>query len=168
MNVAIITVSTRAAAGIYADRSGDQLLALATASGHAVTRREVVPDGEARLAELLRALCADPGVDMVITTGGTGLTPMDCTPEATAAVCERTVPGIAEAIRAASLESVPYAMLSRGIAGVRDGTLIVNLPGSPGGAADGWAVLATVADHAVAQIRGGDHPRPQASSPTGF
>ena len=125
-------------------------------------------DGETRLAELLRALCTDPAVDMVITTGGTGLTPMDCTPEATAAVCERIVPGIGEAIRAASLAAVPHAMLSRGIAGVLDGTLIVNLPGSPGGAADGWAVLATVADHAVAQIRGGDHPRPEPSSPAGF
>jgi molybdopterin adenylyltransferase len=161
MNVAIVTVSTRAAAGVYEDRSGDRLVALAVDAGHTVVRREVVPDGEAQLTELLRALCADPGIELVITTGGTGLTPTDRTPEATAAVCERLVPGIGEAIRNASVPAVPHAMLSRGIAGVLSETLIVNLPGSPGGAADGWAVLAAVAEHAISQIRGGDHPAPQ-------
>ncbi len=167
MNLAIVTVSTRAAAGIYDDRSGELLVALATGAGHAVVRREVVPDGEAQLAELVRTLCADPAVDMVVTTGGTGLTPMDRTPEATAAICDRIVPGIGEAIRNASVATVPHAMLSRGIAGICDDTLIVNLPGSPGGAADGWAVVAAVAEHAVSQIRGGDHPRPGLSSPDG-
>ncbi len=164
MNLAVVTVSTRAAAGVYEDRSGDLLVAFATGAGYTVARREVVPDGEAELAELLRAVCGDPGIDVVITTGGTGLTPTDRTPEATAAVCERIVPGIGEAIRNASIGTVPHAMLSRGIAGICNGTLIVNLPGSPGGAADGWAVVATVAEHAIAQIRGGDHPRPGPSS----
>jgi molybdenum cofactor synthesis domain-containing protein len=161
MNVAIVTVSTRAAAGVYEDRSGDRLVALAVDAGHTVVRREVVPDGEAQLTELLQALCADPGIALVVTTGGTGLTPTDRTPEATEAVCERLVPGIGEAIRSASLPTVPHAMLSRGIAGVLHHTLIVNLPGSPGGATDGWAVIATVAEHAISQIRGGDHPAPQ-------
>jgi molybdopterin adenylyltransferase len=163
VNLAIVTVSTRAAAGVYEDRSGDGLVALAVDAGHTVVRREVVPDGEARLAELLVTLCHDPGIELVVTTGGTGLTPTDRTPEATATVCERLVPGIGEAIRNASVATVAHAMLSRGIAGVLNGTLIVNLPGSPGGAADGWAVVSRVAEHAVAQIRGGDHPRPEPS-----
>ena len=162
MNLAIVTVSTRGAAGIYEDRSGDRLVALATEAGHTVSRRELVPDGEAALSALLGALCDDPGIDVVITTGGTGLTPGDRTPEATTAVCEYLVPGIGEAIRAASLPTVAHAMLSRGVAGVRAGTLLVNLPGSPGGATDGWNVIAPVIGHAVSQVRGGDHPRPTA------
>jgi molybdopterin adenylyltransferase len=163
VNLAIVTVSTRGAAGIYEDRSGDRLGELVADAGHAVARRELIPDGQEGLAELLRTLCDDPRIDAIITTGGTGLTPGDRTPEATVAVCEHLVPGVAEAIRAASLPSVPHAMLSRGVAGVRGGTLIVNLPGSPGGAADGWAVIAPIIDHAVSQLRGGDHPRPPAS-----
>lgn len=160
MNLAIVTVSTRAAAGVYEDRSGDRLVALAAEAGHTVTRREVVPDGIDGLTALLRTLAADPSVDVVLTTGGTGLTPSDGTPEATANVCDRIVPGIGDAIRAASLPTVPAAALSRGTAGVCGDTLIVNLPGSPGGAGDGWAVVAPLVEHAVAQIRGGDHPRP--------
>lgn len=160
MNVAIVTVSTRAAAGVYPDRSGDRLVELATAHGAAVTRREVIPDGEEQLAELLRGLCADPAVDLVVTTGGTGLTPTDRTPEATLRVCDRLIPGIGEAIRNASVERLPHAMLSRGVAGVCNDRLVVNLPGSPGGAADGWAVVASIAEHAISQIRGGDHPPP--------
>lgn len=160
MNVAIVTVSTRAAAGVYPDGSGDRLVELATAHGAAVTRREVIPDGEEQLAELLRGLCADPAVDLVVTTGGTGLTPTDRTPEATLRVCDRLIPGIGEAIRNASVERLPHAMLSRGVAGVCNHRLIVNLPGSPGGAADGWAVVASIAEHAISQIRGGDHPPP--------
>lgn len=160
MNVAIVTVSTRAAAGVYPDRSGDRLVELARASGATVTRREAVPDGEDALASLLRALCADPAVDLVVTTGGTGLTPTDRTPEATTRVCERLIPGIGEAIRNASVAGMPHAMLSRGVAGVCNDRLVVNLPGSPGGAADGWSVVASIAEHAVSQVRGGDHPPP--------
>lgn len=162
MNLALVTVSTRSAAGIYEDRSGDRLVVLATEAGHTVSRRALVPDGEAGLSALLRELCDDPQIDAVITTGGTGLTPGDRTPEATLAVCEYVVPGIGEAIRSASVPTVAHAMLSRGVAGVRAATLIVNLPGSPGGAADGWGVIAPVITHAVSQIRGGDHPRPAA------
>ncbi len=152
-----MTVSTRAAAGVYADRSGDLLADAVTTAGHSLTRREVVPDDPHALTALLVAL-ADGAVDLIITSGGTGISPTDRTPEATRDACERLVPGIAEAIRATSLPHVPGAMLSRGVAGIRGQTLIVNLPGSPGGASDGWAVVAPVVEHAATQLRGGDHP----------
>src|SRR5690606_13966282 len=107
----------------------------------------------------LQSLCDAPGApDVVLTTGGTGLGPRDCTPEATLEVCDRLVPGMPEAIRARSLAVTPHAMLSRGVAGVRRGTLIVNLPGSPGGARDGWEAIGPAAPRAAQQIRGGDHP----------
>lgn len=159
LRVAVITVSDRSALGEREDRSGPELAAAVEAAGGEVVLREVVPDDRHRLATLLQAVCDAPGApDLVLTTGGTGLGPRDCTPEATRATCERMVPGIAEAIRARSLAATPHAMLSRGEAGVRRATLIVNLPGSPGGARDGWEVVAAVADHAASQIRGGDHP----------
>ncbi len=158
-----MTVSTRAAAGVYDDVSGERLASLAAAADHDVVRREVVPDDPAALTDLLAGLCDGGEVDLVVTTGGTGLTPADLTPEATADVCERMVPGIAEAIRAASRTVTPHASLSRGVAGARGAALIVNLPGSPGGAADGWDVIAPIVEHAVSQLRGGDHRRAPAA-----
>lgn len=159
LRVAVITVSDRSARGEREDRSGPGLAEAVAAAGGEVVQREIVPDDPHRLTTLLQSICDAPGApDLVLTTGGTGLGPRDCTPEATRAACERMVPGIAETIRARSLASTPHAMLSRGEAGVRRGTLIVNLPGSPDGALDGWQVLAPVAGHAAAQIRGGDHP----------
>jgi molybdenum cofactor synthesis domain-containing protein len=125
-----------------------------------VTRREVVPDGVEGLTSLLCDIADADGVDLVVTSGGTGLSPTDRTPEATVAACDRLAPGIAEAIRAASLDTTPHAMLSRGVAGTRGRTLIVNLPGSPGGARDGWFAIAPVVEHAASQLGGGDHPRP--------
>lgn len=124
-----------------------------------MVRRVVVPDGVEELASLLRDISDADGVDVVVTSGGTGLSPTDRTPEATVAVCDRLVPGIAEAIRAASIGTTPHAMLSRGVAGARGRTLIVNLPGSPGGARDGWATVAPIVEHAASQLGGGDHPR---------
>ena len=112
-----------------------------------------------QLTELLCDLADGGGIDLIVTSGGTGISPTDRTPEATAAACDRLTPGIAEAIRAASLATTPHAMLSRGAAGVRGRTLIVNLPGSPGGARDGWATIAPIVEHAASQLRGGDHPR---------
>ncbi len=159
LRVAVVTVSDRSAAGEREDRSGPELARAVEASGAEVVQREVVPDDRHRLATLLQSLCDAPGApDLILTTGGTGLGPRDCTPEATRASCERMVPGIAETIRARSLAVTPHAMLSRAEAGVRRATLIVNLPGSPGGALDGWEVVAEVAGHASAQLRGGDHP----------
>jgi molybdenum cofactor synthesis domain-containing protein len=157
--VAVVTVSDRSARGEREDRSGPALAGAAEAAGAQVVRRELVPDDPDALAALLAAMCDAPDApDLVLTTGGPGLGPRDRTPEATAAVCERLVPGIPEALRAGSLRVTPHGMLSRGVAGVRGRTLVVNLPGSTGGARDGWAVVAPVAAHAASQLRGGDHP----------
>jgi molybdenum cofactor synthesis domain-containing protein len=153
-----ITISNRAAAGIYADKSGPVLAGLLSEAGCGVDGPTVIPDGDAVEAALRDAVAA--GYDVVVTTGGTGLTPGDLTPEMTRRVIDREVPGIAEAIRAAGTAAgVPSAMLSRGLAGLAGRTLIVNLPGSAGGVRDGMAVLAGVLGHAVDQAAGGDHPR---------
>jgi molybdenum cofactor synthesis domain-containing protein len=154
-----VTVSNRAAAGIYPDRSGPVLAGLLAELGCRVDGPVVVSDGEPVAAVLADAVAA--GYDVVVTTGGTGLTPTDLTPEMTRRVIEREVPGIAEAIRAHSRDTVPTAILSRGLAGVAGRTLIVNLPGSTGGVRDGMAVLGPVLTHAVEQIGGGDHRRPE-------
>lgn len=153
----VIVASNRAAAGVYADTSGPQLVAGLRELGCEVDDPVVVFDGEP-VATALRVAVAD-GVDVVLTSGGTGITPTDRTPEATRPVLDFEIPGIAEAIRARSLAAVPAAALSRGLAGAAGRTLIVNLPGSTGGARDGLAVLAPILVHAVEQLRGGDHPR---------
>jgi len=154
-----ISVSNRASAGLYADRSGPELVQLLRNAGCLVDGPQVIPDGDPVEAALRDAVQA--GYDVVVTSGGTGLTPMDRTPEMTRKVIDREITGIAEAIRAAGVSAgVPSAMLSRGLAGLAGTTLIVNLPGSPGGVRDGMKVLAEVLAHAVDQARGGDHPRP--------
>ena len=154
-----VTVSNRAATGIYADKSGPVLVELLRSAGcEVVDGPLVIPDGDPVEAALRDALAA--GYDVVVTTGGTGLTPADLTPEMTRRVLEREIPGIAEALRSAGAAAgVPAAILSRGLAGVADRTLIVNLPGSTGGVRDGMAVLAPVLGHAISQINGGDHVR---------
>jgi molybdenum cofactor synthesis domain-containing protein len=157
-----ITVSNRAAAGVYPDKSGPVLAELLSAAGCTVAGPLVVPDGSAVELALQDAVAA--GYDVVVTTGGTGLTPMDATPEMTQLLLDREIPGISEAIRAAGVAAgVPAAALSRGVAGMAGSTLIVNLPGSTGGVRDGMAVLSGLLAHAVDQIRGGDHPRPPAA-----
>lgn len=153
-----ITVSNRASAGVYEDRSGPVLANLLATAGCAVDGPVVVPDGEPVQAALRDAVAA--GYQVVVTTGGTGLTPGDRTPEMTRNVIDREIPGIAEAIRAAGVAAgIPSAMLSRGLAGLAGQVLIVNLPGSSGGVKDGMRVLGPVLAHAVDQARGGDHPR---------
>jgi molybdenum cofactor synthesis domain-containing protein len=152
----VIVASNRAAAGVYPDTSGPLLVTGLRDLGCDVDPEPVVvPDGEP-VAEALRAAIAD-GVHVVLTSGGTGVTPTDRTPEATGPLLDFEVPGIAEAIRAYSRDKVPAAVLSRGLAGVAGRTLIVNLPGSTGGARDGLAVLGPVLAHTVAQIGGSDH-----------
>jgi molybdenum cofactor synthesis domain-containing protein len=153
----VVTASNRAAAGVYEDRSGPVLADLLREAGCEVDGPVVVPDGEPVLRALRDAV--EAGYDLVVTTGGTGLTPTDQTPEMTRRVIEREVPGIAEAIRLQGRDKVPAAILSRGLAGIAGRTLIVNLPGSTGGVRDGVAVLGPVIAHAVDQIHGGDHPR---------
>ncbi len=154
-----ITVSNRASAGVYEDKSGPVLTELLRAAGCSVDGPLVVPDGEAVEAALREAIVAR--YDVVVTTGGTGLTPGDRTPEMTRRVLDREIPGIAEAIRSAGAAAgIASAILSRGLAGLAGPVLIVNLPGSAGGVRDGMRVLAGVLGHAVDQARGGDHPRP--------
>lgn len=152
----VVTVSTRAAAGVYADRSGPVIVEELTRLGFEVGEPVVVADGEAVGAALRAAVAA--GHAVVVTTGGTGLNPNDHTPEQTRAVLDREIPPLAAAVARYGVEhGVPTAVLSRGLAGVAGATLIINLPGSTGGARDGMAVLAPVLRHAVSQVRGGDH-----------
>jgi molybdenum cofactor synthesis domain-containing protein len=151
----VVTASNRAAAGVYADRGGPIIVEWLRSHGYTTPDPAVVPDGEP-VGEALRAAVAD-AVDVVITTGGTGISPTDATPEVTRTVLDYEVPGLADAIRAAGAPAVPTAVLSRGLTGVAGRTLVVNLPGSTGGVRDGLGVLADVLDHAVDQLRGGDH-----------
>lgn len=154
----VVTASNRASAGVYEDKGGPVLAEGLAALGFTVDGPQVVPDGDP-VGAALRAGVAE-GYDVILTTGGTGISPTDRTPDVTRRLLDHEVPGIPEAIRAYGRDKVPTAALSRGVAGVAGRTLIVNLPGSAGGVRDGMAVLGRILVHAVDQLRGGDHPRP--------
>ncbi|MGN6722631.1 MAG: MogA/MoaB family molybdenum cofactor biosynthesis protein [Marmoricola sp.] len=156
MKIGVITCSNRSASGDRIDESGAILEAGLIEAGHDVASRAVVPDDVDKIQGAVRA-AIDAGVQAVITTGGTGLTPTDVTPEAVGPLLDRTIPGIAEALRMVSRHRVPTSVLSRGVAGTIGTTLVVTLPGSPGGVRDGLAVLLPIIDHAVDQIAAGDH-----------
>ena len=154
MRIAVLTVSDAGARGEREDRSGEAIAAWTVSRGDVVAARELVPDETLRIAARLATWCDADVADVILTTGGTGLSPRDVTPEATRAVVERDAPGIAERIRVGCMESFPRAALSRGVAGVRHRTLIVNLPGSPGGVRDALASLDPILAHGVEVLRG--------------
>jgi molybdopterin adenylyltransferase len=152
---AVITVSNRAAAGVYDDEAGPAVVEQLRAAGFEVAPPVVVPDGVDTVTPALLDACGR--ADLVITSGGTGVHPNDRTPDATLGVVDRTVPGLAEAMRGASLAVTPMAALSRAVAGVRGRTLIVNLPGSPKAAVENLAAIIAIIPHALDQLHGGDH-----------
>jgi molybdopterin adenylyltransferase len=154
MRIAILTVSDAASRGEREDTSGDAIVAWAVARGAQVVDRTLVPDETDRIVPVLLSWCDQDSADLVLTTGGTGLSPRDITPEATRAVLEREAPGIAERLRVSAMESFPRAALSRGLAGVRNRTLVVNLPGSPGGVRDSLQALEAIVSHAIQIVRG--------------
>ena len=155
LRVAILTISDAGSRGERADSSGDLIASWAKERGYILSERTLIPDETGRIADTLAQWCDGDKADLILTTGGTGLTERDVTPEATRAILNKEAPGIAEALRMSAFPRFPRSALSRGLAGVRGKTLIVNLPGSPGGVRDGLGVLNELVEHAVELVIGG-------------
>ena len=154
IRVVIITVSDACSRGERKDESGETLVQLLTETGAEIVATTIVPDDREPLAETIRAFADRADVNLVITTGGTGFSPRDNTPEATLAIVERAAPGLSEAMRMETLKQTPMAMISRGVCGIRSSALIINLPGSPKGVRESFAVIKPVLNHAIALLVG--------------
>lgn len=157
----LLTLSDRSSRGEREDASGPALAHLIEAEGWSVVKQQILPDEESAIRMILMEWSGGGGLDVILTTGGTGFAPRDVTPEATRAVIEREAPGLAEAMRADSLKQTPHAMLSRAVAGIRGRTLIINLPGSPKGAVENFHVIRLVLAHAVQLLK--DDPASESS-----
>jgi len=154
LRAGILTVSDRSSQGLRADASGPELVDVLRSRGVSVEWTAVCPDDEGEIRKVLVGWADENSADLILTTGGTGLSPRDVTPEATMSVIKRVIPGMAEAMRAASIKKTPHAMLSRAMAGVRGRTLIINLPGSPKGARENLEAVMPALEHAIAKIQG--------------
>jgi molybdenum cofactor synthesis domain-containing protein len=154
INAVVITSSDACSTGEREDESGATLVQLLTELGAEIVAKEIVNDDHDPLADMLRSYADRPDVNLIMTTGGTGFAPRDNTPEATLRVIERQAPGLAEAMRMETLKNTPMAMISRGVCGIRSGTLIVNLPGSPKAVRESFAVIRPVLSHAIALLAG--------------
>ncbi len=155
----VITVSDRCARGEQEDESGATLVELLQEMGAGVVAREILPDDLEPLSESLRSFADRTDVNLIVTTGGTGFSPRDNTPEATRAVIEREAPGLSEAMRMETRKQTPLAIVSRGVCGIRSGALIINLPGSPKGVRESFSVIKPVLSHAVGQLTGEPHAK---------
>jgi molybdenum cofactor synthesis domain-containing protein len=167
IRVAILTVSDRCSRGVREDLSGPRLVGLVEKRGWQISARLIVPDEKEKIAETLLEWCAEGSVSLILTTGGTGLGPRDVTPEATRQVLEREIAGLGEVIRAEGRRQTPLACLSRMVAGTRGRTLILNLPGSPEGAAQSFEAVAGLVEHAVDMMHGKDHDSKEIHAPSG-
>ena len=157
IKVAVLTISDSCTEGSREDVSGQTIIDMLPEETFEISEKKIVPDDYHSIAEVLKNFSDEQGIDVVLTTGGTGLGPRDVTPEATASVCERMAPGFSEILRVEGFRKTPKAILSRGVAGVRKNTLITNLPGSPKAVRESLEIILNVIPHAVKMMRGGGH-----------